>query len=45
MFENSDQEYVVFLRAEGGRITFLREYFDPARAAQALNTPILELEP
>jgi ketosteroid isomerase-like protein len=38
------QEYVVFLRAAGGKIAFLREYFDPARAAKALNTPILGLE-
>ena len=34
------QEYVVFLRAAGGRIAFLREYFDPTRAAQAMETPI-----
>jgi uncharacterized protein len=39
------QEYVLFLRAAGGKIVFLREYFDPARAAKALNTPILGLEP
>jgi hypothetical protein len=38
------QEYVVFLRAAGGKIAFLREYFDPARAAKALNTAILGLE-
>ena len=38
------QEYVLFLRAEGGKIAFLREYFDPTRAAKALNTPILGLE-
>ena len=38
------QEYVVFLRAAGGKIAFLREYFDPARAAKALDTPILGLE-
>ena len=36
-----DQDYVLFLRAEGGKIAFLREYFDPVRAAKALNTPIL----
>jgi ketosteroid isomerase-like protein len=35
------QEYVVFLRAAGGKIAFLREYFDPTRAAKALDTPIL----
>jgi ketosteroid isomerase-like protein len=38
------QGYVVFLRAAGGKIAFLREYFDPARAAKALNTAILGLE-
>jgi len=38
------QEYVVFLRAAGGKIAFLREYFDPVRAAKALDTPILGLE-
>ena len=39
------QEYVRFLRAVGGKIAFLREYFDPVRAAKALETPILGLEP
>jgi len=39
------QDYVLFLRARGGKIAFLREYFDPTRAAKALNTPILDLEP
>lgn len=34
------QDYVLFLRAESGRITFLREYFDPVRAAKALDMPI-----
>jgi ketosteroid isomerase-like protein len=38
------QEYVVFLRAAGGKIAFLREYFDPIRAAKAMNTPILDLD-
>src|SRR5437016_4312693 len=38
------QEYVLFLRAAGGKIASLREYFDPVRAAKALNTPILGLE-
>ena len=37
------QDYVVFLRAVGGKIAFLREYFDPVRAAKALDTPILDL--
>jgi hypothetical protein len=40
-----DQDYVLFLRAEGEKIAFLREYFDPVRAAKALNTPILGVEP
>jgi uncharacterized protein len=39
------QEYVVFLRAANGKIMFIREYFDPTRAAKALDTPILDLEP
>jgi ketosteroid isomerase-like protein len=39
------QDYVLFLRATGGKIVFLREYFDPTRAAKALDTPILGLEP
>jgi hypothetical protein len=34
------QDYVLFLRAAGGKIAFLREYFDPVRAAKALDTPI-----
>jgi uncharacterized protein len=38
------QNYVLFLRAAGGKITFLREYFDPVRAANALDAPILGLE-
>ena len=38
------QEYVIFLRAASGKIAFLREYFDPVRAAKALDTPILGLE-
>jgi ketosteroid isomerase-like protein len=38
------QDYVLFLRAAGGKIAYLREYFDPVRAAKALDTPILGLE-
>jgi uncharacterized protein len=38
------QEYVFFLRAKGGKIAHLREYFDPVRAAKAMDTPILALE-
>ena len=34
------QEYVLFLRAAGGKIAFLREYFNPVQAAQALDAPI-----
>ena len=38
------QDYVLFLRAAGDKIAFLREYFDPVRAAKAMDTPILGLE-
>jgi uncharacterized protein len=38
------QEYVVFLRASGGKIAFLREYFDPTRAAKAMDAPIRYLD-
>jgi ketosteroid isomerase-like protein len=38
------QDYVVFLRAADGKIAFLREYFDPVRAAKALEAPITGLE-
>jgi ketosteroid isomerase-like protein len=34
------QEYVVFLRCRNGKITHLREYFDPVIAAKALGAPI-----
>src|ERR1700750_1500732 len=34
------QDYVLFLRAVGGKIAFLREYFDPVRVASALGAPI-----
>ena len=30
------QEYVFFLRVVGGKIAWLREYFDPTRAAKAM---------
>jgi uncharacterized protein len=36
---------VVFLQAAEGKISFLREYFHPTRAAKAMNTPILDLDP
>ena len=39
------QQYIVFLRVAGGKIAFLREYFDPTRAARAMDTPILGLAP
>jgi hypothetical protein len=38
------QNYIVFLKASDGRISFLREYFDPVRAAHALATPILDTQ-
>ena len=34
------QEYVLFLRAASGKIAFLREYFNPVQAAQALDAPL-----
>jgi len=34
----------VFLRARAGKIIFLREYFDPVRAAKALDAPIVGLQ-
>src|SRR5207253_3168758 len=39
------QEYVVFLRAVGGRIAFLHEYLNPARAAKALERQFLISNP
>jgi ketosteroid isomerase-like protein len=39
------QEYVVFLRAAGDKIAYLREYFDPTRAAKSMDVSILDLEP
>ena len=38
------QDYVLFLRAASGKITFMREYFDPVRAAKALGAPIHGLD-
>jgi uncharacterized protein len=35
------QEYVFFLRATDGKIAFLREYFDPTRAAKAMDRQII----
>jgi uncharacterized protein len=39
------QTYVVFLKASHGRISVLREYFDPVHAAHALEAPILDTQP
>ena len=39
------QEYVVFLRAAGDKIAYLREYFDPTRVAKSMDATILDLEP
>jgi uncharacterized protein len=39
------QEYVVFLRAQDERIAHLREYFDSTRAAKAMDTSLLDLDP
>lgn len=35
-----EQEYVLFVRVKDGKLAFIREYFDPVRAAFALNAPI-----
>jgi len=34
------QNYVVFLRVADGKIAFIREYFDPVRAAKAMGLSI-----
>ena len=40
------QEYVVFLEATSdGKIGYVREYFDPARAAKAFGLTLPDLEP
>jgi uncharacterized protein len=39
------QDYVAFLRVVRGKIAFLREYFDPVRAATALDVPISGRKP
>src|SRR3954454_12489693 len=38
------QDYVVFLHIVGSKIAYLREYFDPVRAAKALGVPIVGLD-
>jgi uncharacterized protein len=38
------QDYVLFLHAVAGKIAHLREYFDPVRAAKALDASICGLE-
>jgi uncharacterized protein len=35
------QEYVFFLKAKNGKIAHLREYFDPVRAARAMDARLL----
>ena len=34
------QNYVVFIRVTDGKIAFIREYFDPVRAAKAMDLRI-----
>lgn len=34
------QDYVLFVRVENGKLAFIREFFDPVRAAIALQAPI-----
>jgi len=38
------QEYVFILRARDGKIAHLREYFDPVRAARAMDARIPRIE-
>lgn len=38
------QDYVVFLRVARSKIVFLREFFDPVRAAKAMDVAIVGLE-
>ena len=35
-----EQDYVLFVRVDNGKLAFIREYFDPVRAALALDAPI-----
>jgi ketosteroid isomerase-like protein len=35
-----EQDYVVFIKVANGKLAFIREYFDPVRAAIALEAPI-----
>ncbi|KJH82960.1 nuclear transport factor 2 family protein [Stutzerimonas stutzeri] len=35
-----EQDYVLFVRVEDGKLAFICEYFDPVRAALALDAPI-----
>ena len=37
------QRYVLFLSATDGKVSALREYFDPIQAAKALDAPIVGL--
>ena len=39
------QDYVLFLWTSADKIASLREYFDPVRAAYALDAPIVGLAP
>ncbi len=38
-----EQDYVLFVRVENGKLAFIREYFDPVRAAIALDAQIPSL--
>lgn len=35
------QEYVVFVSVREGKLTHIREYFDPVQAAYALDSPVV----
>jgi ketosteroid isomerase-like protein len=38
------QDYVLFVQARAGKLAFIREYFDPVRAAVALEAPLVGLQ-
>jgi ketosteroid isomerase-like protein len=35
------QEYVLFVSVTDGKLSYIREYFDPVKAAYALETPVV----
>lgn len=39
------QEYVLFVSVADGKLSYIREYFDPVKAAYALETPVVMPQP